>query len=327
MMVGSGSGIIGLMTNLGKGMAAETPKRVFVVHWRGQTTVSDGLFEYLKQSSIHIDLIVRDAAQDSERLKKIVEEAKQLRPDLIYTFGTEATLGVVGLLRAGRVNFIDDIPVVFAAVGDPIASGIVADLVNHGRNITGVIHLPPEQAQLEIIKDYGAAGHIGVLYNSAESYGRGAVKEIKAVALKSGLTVDVESCVDENNQPSLAKTFEAIKKFKQLSVTALYLPSTSFFIPHAQDLNQMILDLQLPTFAANEQIIRRGPALAGLISSSDQVGRFAGLKIIQILSGAANIREIPIERLSNFVVLINRETSEKLNIFPTVKLLRYADVV
>jgi putative ABC transport system substrate-binding protein len=58
-----------------------------------------------------------------------------LQPDIIMTFGTPATVAVQRETRT--------IPIVFAAVSDPVASGIVARLDRPGGNITGLGGLEP----------------------------------------------------------------------------------------------------------------------------------------------------------------------------------------
>jgi putative ABC transport system substrate-binding protein len=52
-----------------------------------------------------------------------------LQPDIILAGGTRATAAVLLETRT--------IPIVFANVGDPVASGIVARLDRPGGNITG----------------------------------------------------------------------------------------------------------------------------------------------------------------------------------------------
>ena len=53
----------------------------------------------------------------------------RLQPDIIVTGGTPATVAVQRETRT--------IPIVFASVADPVASGIVAGLNRPGGNITG----------------------------------------------------------------------------------------------------------------------------------------------------------------------------------------------
>jgi putative ABC transport system substrate-binding protein len=63
------------------------------------------------------------------RIRALAQELVGLQPDIIVTFGTPATVAVQRETRT--------IPIVFASVGDPVASRIVARLDRPSGNITG----------------------------------------------------------------------------------------------------------------------------------------------------------------------------------------------
>jgi putative ABC transport system substrate-binding protein len=83
--------------------------------------------------NVRMDL--RYAGADINRIRALAHELVGLQPDIILTGGTPAT---VALQRETRT-----IPIVFAGVGDPVASGIVARLNQPGGNITGFAGLEP----------------------------------------------------------------------------------------------------------------------------------------------------------------------------------------
>jgi putative tryptophan/tyrosine transport system substrate-binding protein len=63
-------------------------------------------------------------------MRSLAQELVGLQPDIIVTMGS--TAATVALQRETRA-----IPIVFANVADPVASGIVARLDRPGGNITG----------------------------------------------------------------------------------------------------------------------------------------------------------------------------------------------
>ena len=72
---------------------------------------------------------VRWSARDASRMRTLAKELVDLRPDAIFG----VTTPVIGALaRETRT-----IPIVFAAVSDPIGSGFAANLAHPGGNITG----------------------------------------------------------------------------------------------------------------------------------------------------------------------------------------------
>jgi putative ABC transport system substrate-binding protein len=81
--------------------------------------------------NVRIDL--RWAGGDIDRIRALAQELVGLQPDIILTHGTPAA---AALQRETRT-----IPVVFASVSDPVASGIVARLDRPTGNITGFASL------------------------------------------------------------------------------------------------------------------------------------------------------------------------------------------
>jgi putative tryptophan/tyrosine transport system substrate-binding protein len=77
--------------------------------------------------NVRMDL--RWAGGDNNRTRALAQELVGLQPDIILASSTTAT---VALQRETRT-----IPIVFAAVGDPVASGIVARIDRPNGNITG----------------------------------------------------------------------------------------------------------------------------------------------------------------------------------------------
>ena len=83
--------------------------------------------------NVRIDL--RWAGGDTNRIRSLAQEFVGLQPDIILTGGTPATAAVQRETRT--------IPIIFASVGDPVASGIVARLDRPGGNVTGFANLEP----------------------------------------------------------------------------------------------------------------------------------------------------------------------------------------
>jgi putative ABC transport system substrate-binding protein len=77
--------------------------------------------------NVRMDL--RWGGEDTNRMRALAQELVGLQPDIILTAGTPATAAVQRETRT--------IPIVFGAVADPVASGIVARLNQPGGNITG----------------------------------------------------------------------------------------------------------------------------------------------------------------------------------------------
>jgi len=78
--------------------------------------------------NVRIDL--RWYGDDTNRIRALAHELVGLQPDIIVTAGTPAT---AALQRETRT-----IPIVFASVSDPVASGLVPRLDRPSGNMTGL---------------------------------------------------------------------------------------------------------------------------------------------------------------------------------------------
>jgi hypothetical protein len=81
----------------------------------------------------NVRMAFRWAGTDINRIRALAKELVGLQPDIILTGGTAATAAVQRETRT--------IPIVFANVGDPVASGFVAKLSQPSGNITGFVAL------------------------------------------------------------------------------------------------------------------------------------------------------------------------------------------
>jgi putative ABC transport system substrate-binding protein len=86
--------------------------------------------------NVRMDL--RWGGDDITQIGALARELVSLRPDIILTGTTPATVAVQRETRT--------IPIVFASVGDPVAIGLVPNLNQPGGNITGFASLEPSLA-------------------------------------------------------------------------------------------------------------------------------------------------------------------------------------
>ena len=80
-------------------------------------------------------------------------------------------------------------------------------------------------------------------------------------------------------------------------------------------------------FAAAERGVRDGGALVGLVSRYYSVGQLAAAKAVEILVQHRAPKDIPIETLKRFALIINMQVARKLQIYPPITMLNYAEIV
>jgi putative ABC transport system substrate-binding protein len=307
----------------------QRPFRIYAITFRGMTEVEKGFAEYFNSRKIPVQIIYRDMNREPSRLPAMLEEIRATKPDLIYTWGTSVTLGIVGPYD-GVVpgQHITDIPVVFTLVASPTLAKIVPDLKNSGRNVTGVTHVGPTEAQIKAMAQYRAFKTLGVLYTPTERNSVVTLEEIRRLGRDSGFhTVERTFRLDASRKPIADGAADLVRELKEAGAQWLYLPPDSFLGTLAESVViPTAMSLGLPTFASTEQLMQAG-ALSGLVSRYYNVGQFTAHKAEQILMGKQAPANIPVETLKRFSYQIRMPAAKRLNLPPPLPMLSYAELI
>jgi putative tryptophan/tyrosine transport system substrate-binding protein len=177
---------------------AQQPTKVARIGFLGNSTAAleanlvrpfrEGLRELGYEEGRNIVIEYRWAEGQYERFPALIAELIASKVDVIVTAGTPASLAVK--------NATTTIPLVMVAVGDPVATGLVASLARPGGNITGLtsISVEMEGKRLELLREVvPQISHIAVLWNSGspvqvieEGEVRAAAAELSCCQARSG---------------------------------------------------------------------------------------------------------------------------------------------
>jgi putative ABC transport system substrate-binding protein len=308
----------------------DQPFSIYMAVWRGCEDACRGFQDYFREEGIDVNFIIRDANRDKARLPVFVREAKELEVDLILTWGTSVTLGMIGTLTdSDPVQHIADIPVVFMIVADPIGAGIIETDESSGRaNITGTQNRVPEEVQMKAIRAYRYFKRLGIIYNTNELNSVLNVKKIRELAKKMRFDLFEKSIdLDDNGQPIIASVSQKIKELKERNVAFIYVGSSSFLMRHRDYLTNSAIALNVPIVSAYEAMASQSNALLAVASRYYSVGKLAGFQAKNILVNKIAPIDLPILSLSRYSYVINMETARKLRLYPPINVLRYAEVV
>ena len=240
--------------------ATAGPKRVMMVVWIGCEDVCRGVQDYFKENGIDVDFLVRDAAQDSSKFPGFVQEARAMKADLVLTWGTKTTLGIVGTLAdRDDPTMLNDIPVVFTVVADPVGTKIIESYDKTGRpNVTGTRNRVPEEVNIKSIRRYlPGFNHLGVLYDPSEVNSVAKVEELNGLAGPLGFTLDVLPLgLDASGAPTIDSIKPQMDKFKAAGAQFIYLGSSNAAsVAHSRD--RMRLELWARSFKERSSQFRQ----------------------------------------------------------------------
>lgn len=311
---------------------AERPYRIFMVLHREGARADLGFRDYLEASGHQFVFEVRNIENDRSLLPGIVEEIRDWQPDLIYTQSTLVTRGIVG--EHGQFDperYIHDIPVVFAMVSQPVESRLVprpeddAPMLS-GRNLTGAVHVAPEDVQLNAMQAFQPIHRLGVVTTRSERTQIERIERLRRLTAARGIELVVAVPDGPDGQPQEALIRPMMQQMAAARPDMVYIPPVTFFSEHSELLTDAALENNLPTFCAIEEQIK-AKGLIGLVAPFYNVGQLAAHKAEQILHGERAAGEIPIEPLSRFTYVVNLRTAHALQVYPPIRILRYARII
>jgi putative ABC transport system substrate-binding protein len=250
-----------------------------------------------------------------DRLPALATELVGRRPDVIVTLSTQGGI-------AAR-NATQTIPIVLAAVGDPLGSGIVPSLARPGGNITGVSLLNAELSGkgLQLLKEaVPAASRVAVLWNSENRLHREvrAATEAAAGTLKVGLQL-----VDVRGPGDLPAALDAITH--QRAEGLLVLPD-AVTLAHRRPIIDFAASRRLPAMYPFSEMVEDGGLMCYGPSLAQNLREAAGY-VVKILKGATP-GTLPIAQATKFDLLINLKAAKALGLsIPPALLLRADQVI
>jgi putative ABC transport system substrate-binding protein len=189
----------------------------------------------------------RFAEGQYDRLAGYAQELVRVRVDVIVAFNTRAAI------EAQRAT--STIPIVFAAISDPIGSGLVASLARPGSNITGVSEATDEviAKQLELLRvAVPSVSRVAALLNPDNPFYPPLVKSLQSAAQKVGITV---LPVSARNLEALEPAFASMKRDHADIVIVL---DDSLFMTRRREIAGLAAHYQLPSIAGNSEYAGAG---------------------------------------------------------------------
>ena len=234
----------------------------------------------------------RFAENRLELLPALAAELVKLNVDVIFTYGTPATLAAQ--------KATTKIPIVFSA-GDPVGAGIVASLSLPGGNITGVssldVDLSPKLLELLLIVA-PKASKVAVMVNPENSAQYRTLKLTQDAAQRLGASI---LALEPRTAVEIENAFAAIVRQGAGSV--------------------LVVNNRVPSIGGDTPYAEAGCLLSYAASRAD-MSRRAVIYVDKILKGA-NPSDLPVEQPTKFDLVINLKTAKVLGItIPQSLLLR-----
>ena len=256
----------------------------------------------------------RSADGDSERFPALADELVRLRVDLIVTRGTPAA-------RAAK-SATESIPIVMAAIGEPLGTGIVASLARPGGNVTGLSGFVTELAgkRVELLKELRPGTSIAAFFSNMANP---VVPPQWDVTRKAAQALGIEvSLLDVRSTDDIPAAFE--------TAVARRVEALLFGIEAVVQANrQLIADLaarhRLLSIYPSREFVEAGGLVAYGVSYPDLYFRSAFL-IDKIFRGAKP-GDLPVEQPTKLEFIVNLKAAKAIGLTVPPLLLARADEV
>jgi len=251
--------------------------------------------------SRNIRFDIRFGAVDSETNRKRAEEMVALAPAIIVAFGSAP---VAALLQATR-----SVPVVFAAVVDPVSAGYVASLARPGGNATGFLlfEYGVSGKWLELLKQIAPGlKRAAVLRDPTIPAGIGQFAIIQSVSPSLGVDVIPFGVADA------VEIERFIATFADSPNGGLILTASALSIRHRDLVIALAARYKLPAVDWDRASVVGGGLMAYGPDVLDQYRRPAGY-VDRILKGEKPA-DLPVQAPTKYELTINLKTAKVLGL-------------
>ena len=249
----------------------------------------------------------------SERYAEIAAEFVRLKVDVIVTVTTPVALA------AKQATSV--IPIVFAAVSNPVGTGLVPSLARPGGNVTGLSNLISDTGskKLQLLREVvPGLGRLAIIANVSNPAVVLELDEVQAAARTLGLEVAIS---EVRRVDDIAYAFDALKG----RADALYVCADPLTYTNRIRINTLALGMRLPTMHGIREYVEAGGLMSHGVNIPDQFRRNAEY-VDKILRGAKP-GDLPIEQPTKFDLVINLTTAKALGLEVPPTLIARADEV
>lgn len=199
---------------------------------------------------------------------------------------------------------IQDRPIVFASVTDPVAAGLVESMEAPGGNVTGTSDQLPTDEQLAVIQRIMPdVETVGIVYSSAEVNAQ--VQAEAAIEAGAELGIEVKTATITNSS-------EVQQAAESLDVDAYFVLVDNTVVSAMESMIQVAEQRQRLLVTSDPDSVARGAAAALATDYKAQGVQTAGL-IARILEGA-DPADTPVELAEGLALVVNPAAAERMGI-------------
>lgn len=220
------------------------------------------------------------------------------KPDVIVAITTPSAQTMVAATKT--------IPIVFAAISDPIGTKIVSSLTKPGGNVTGSSDRIDVEGSIKLLQEVKPdLKKIGFLYNASEANSVATLKALKDAANKAGIEIIPSSAPKPSDIQAATRALAG-------KVDIIFVPADNTVLSVLEGAVQVTQETNTPLFTVDANSIGRGPFMTQGVNFYD-VGVEAGKLAVRILKGEKP-GDIDVVQAANNDIRIDMKAAQKVGI-------------
>ena len=252
--------------------------------------------EELESDTVSFNILEDNCNLDANIMNQIITNFLAQEVDLLVGVATPVAMGMQGATEDNPV------PVVFAAVSDPLGAGLVDSLETPGANITGTSDFLDTNAVMNLI--FAAdpdADLIGLLYNVGEDASTGPIAAAKAYLDAKGVRYV------ERTGTTVDEVMLAVDTLVVDGVDAVFTPTDNTIMSAELAICDTLAEAGIPHYTGADSFALNG-AFLGYGVDYANLGVETADMIAQILLEGKDPGKLPVKTFDNGTATVNVET-------------------
>ena len=258
------------------------------------------LDELGQEAGVAFEIDYDNCNADNSVMQQIIANFIAEEVDLMVGVATPVAMNMQGMTEDNQI------PVVFAAVSDPLATGLVESLEAPGANITGTSDYLDTSAVLNLI--FAAdpdAQTIGLLYDVGQDASATPIAEAKAYLDEAGVAYK------EYTGTNVSEVQLAAQAAVSDGVDAVFTPTDNTIMTAELSIYETLAEAGIPHYTGADSFALNG-AFLGYGVDYANLGAETADMIADILVNGASPAETPVKTFDNGTATINTETCEAI---------------
>lgn len=258
------------------------------------------LAEKAAENGLAVEVSYQNGQGDTTTINTICQQFVASKVDVIVAIATPAAQGAAAAAQSSGI------PVVFSAVTDPVAAGLVESLEAPGGSVTGTSDAIPVEKIFALADELTpGVGSYGLIYNTSEDNSLSVIAQVKAYLDGKQIPYTDGAITSSADVQTSARNLLG-------KCDAIFAPIDNTVASAMGVLADEAIQAKKPVYVAADSMVADG-GLATVGVNYTNLGSQTADMVLKILTGTP-AGEIPVEVLRDNAVVINGNTAAAIGV-------------